>query len=94
MLMVRYRILCVKPAIPFTELTIFWCSFLCFSSTLLSVVTSLVFYYLTFSPNFVTHYTFHVLLILGPAVAQWLRRCATNRKVAGSIPDGFIGVFH
>ena len=25
---------------------------------------------------------------LGTAVAQWLRFCATNRKVAGSIPDG------
>ena len=24
---------------------------------------------------------------LGTAVAQWLRRCATNRKFAGSIPD-------
>ena len=23
-------------------------------------------------------------------MAQWLRRCATNRKVAGSIPDGVI----
>ena len=29
-----------------------------------------------------------------PAVAQWLRCCATNRKVAGSIPDGVIGIFH
>jgi hypothetical protein len=28
------------------------------------------------------------------AVAQWLRCCATNRKVAGSFPDGVIGVFH
>ena len=28
------------------------------------------------------------------AVAQWLRRCATNRKVAGSIPDGVNGNFH
>jgi len=28
------------------------------------------------------------------AVAQWLRRCATNRKVAGSIPDGVTGIFH
>jgi hypothetical protein len=27
------------------------------------------------------------------AVAQWLRRCATNRKVAGSIPDGVIRIF-
>jgi hypothetical protein len=28
------------------------------------------------------------------AVAQWLRHCATNRKVAGSIPDGVTGIFH
>ena len=28
------------------------------------------------------------------AVAQWLRCCATNRKVVGSIPDGVIGIFH
>jgi hypothetical protein len=27
-------------------------------------------------------------------VAQLLRHCATNRKVAGSIPDGVIGIFH
>ena len=25
---------------------------------------------------------------MGTAVAQWLRRCATNWKVAGSIPAG------
>ena len=30
----------------------------------------------------------------GTAVAQLLRCCATNRKVAGSIPDGVIGIFH
>jgi len=24
----------------------------------------------------------------------WLRHCATSRKVAGSIPDGFIGICH
>jgi len=28
------------------------------------------------------------------AVGQWLRRCATNRQVAGSILDGVIGIFH
>ena len=28
------------------------------------------------------------------AVAQWLRYYATNWKVAGSIPDGVIGIFH
>jgi hypothetical protein len=27
-------------------------------------------------------------------VAQWLRYWTTNRKVAGSIPDGVIGIFH
>jgi len=31
--------------------------------------------------------------IVGTAVAQWLRCCATNRKVAGSIPAGVIGFF-
>jgi hypothetical protein len=29
----------------------------------------------------------------GHAVAQWLRHCATNRKFAGSIPDGVIVIF-
>ena len=29
----------------------------------------------------------------GTAVAEWLRCCATNRKVAGSIPAGVIGFF-
>jgi hypothetical protein len=28
------------------------------------------------------------------AMAQWLRHCVTNRKVAGSIPDGIIEIFH
>jgi hypothetical protein len=27
-------------------------------------------------------------------VAHCLRYCSTNRKVAGSIPDGVIGIFH
>jgi hypothetical protein len=31
---------------------------------------------------------------MGTAVAQWLWYCATNRKVAGSIPDGVLGIFH
>ena len=30
----------------------------------------------------------------GTAVARWLRCSATNRKVAGSIPAGVIGIFH
>ena len=43
------------------------------------------------------HYNFHVFNILivdwGTAVTHWLRRCATNRKVTGSIPDGVSGFF-
>jgi hypothetical protein len=27
-------------------------------------------------------------------VAQWLRYCDKNRKIADSIPDGVIGIFH
>ena len=30
---------------------------------------------------------------MGTAVAQWLRCCATNRKVTGSIPAGVSGLF-
>jgi hypothetical protein len=30
----------------------------------------------------------------GHAVVEWLRHCATNRKVAGSIPDDVTGIFH
>ena len=40
--------------------------------------------------DYITHYA----LFQGNAVAQWLRCCATSRKVAGSIPDGVIGIFH
>jgi len=31
--------------------------------------------------------------VWGTAVAQWLRCCVTNRKVAGSIPAGISGFF-
>ena len=31
--------------------------------------------------------------LMGTVVAQWLRCCATNRKVAGSIPAGISGFF-
>ena len=31
-------------------------------------------------------------VMYGTAVAQWLRSCATNRKVAGSIPDGVFDI--
>jgi len=31
--------------------------------------------------------------VWGTAVAQWLRCCGTNQKVAGSIPAGVIVIF-
>jgi ABC-type transport system involved in Fe-S cluster assembly fused permease/ATPase subunit len=35
-----------------------------------------------------------IYIYMGVGVAQWLRHCATNWKVAGSIPAGVIGIFH
>jgi len=35
----------------------------------------------------------YICMYMGVAAAQWLRYCATDRKVAGSIPDGVIGIF-
>ena len=43
-----------------------------------------------------TYFVVNIILYfssLGTALAQWLRCCATNRKVAGSIPAGVIGFF-
>ena len=33
-------------------------------------------------------------LKMGTAVVQWLRCCATNQKVTGSIPAGVIVILH
>jgi len=33
------------------------------------------------------------IIYYGTSVAQWLRYCATNRKVAGSIPAGVSGFY-
>ena len=35
-----------------------------------------------------------VVVVVETTVAQWLRCCATNQKVAGSIPAGVSGIFH
>jgi hypothetical protein len=35
-----------------------------------------------------------LIMKMATALAQWLRHCATNRKVAGSIPDCVIVIFH
>jgi hypothetical protein len=45
--------------------------------------------------HFIAELLMRLKKIRGPLmVAQWLRDSATNRKVAGSIPDGVIGIFH
>ena len=45
------------------------------------------------TPHFFKIYTVFLQLPLYSAVAQWLRRCATNWKVAGSIPASVNGIF-
>jgi len=35
-----------------------------------------------------------IIINVTTAVAQWLRRCATNRKVASSILAGVTGIFY
>jgi len=39
-------------------------------------------------------YSYMTSLRMGTAVAQWLKCCATKRKVAGSIANGVIPIFH
>ena len=36
----------------------------------------------------------YILDILGTRCLSWLRHFTTSRQVAGSIPDGVIGIFH
>jgi hypothetical protein len=54
-----------------------------------------------YSETFVTHSIFNLLTIKGFYMFRggtrwrsWLRHCATNRKVAGSIPNGVNAIFH
>jgi len=44
--------------------------------------------YLLYRLRYLSYYNY-----MGTAVAQWLRCCATNRKVAGSIPVDVSGFF-
>ena len=57
-------------------------------------MTSCSFILVSVSEKFFVDNLESTLLPWGTAVAQWLRCCATNRKVSGSIPDGVIGIFH
>ena len=46
------------------------------------------------SHNKTKKFTNVTIIYWGTLGRSWLRHCATNRKVAGSIPDGVIGLFH
>jgi hypothetical protein len=50
----------------------------------------------TYTPTRIKLQAYSAIFSLsGPLmVAQWLRYGATNRKIAGSIPGGVIGIFH
>ena len=37
---------------------------------------------------------YKICILGGTRCCSWLRHCATSRKVAGSIPDGVIGIFY
>jgi len=53
------------------------------------MVLIFVIIYFTFN-----RYLVQILARTGTAVAQWLRHCAANWKVAGSIPADVVGIFH
>jgi len=42
----------------------------------------------------ISHLILLYVILVGTAVAQWLRCCAANRKVAVSIPAGVTGIYH
>jgi hypothetical protein len=73
------------------------------SSSLMSVITAIIdfgdIFVLSISGIFILTFLFQHFVLdtsttRGTAVAQWLRYCATNHKVTGSIPDGVFGIFH
>jgi hypothetical protein len=45
---------------------------------------------------YVCMHNLHIVLLLfsGMGWCSWLRHCVMSRKVAGSIPDGVIGIIH
>jgi hypothetical protein len=60
------------------------------SSIARTYLPSCITLFISYTPTSFNKYDLYTL----SAVAQWLRYRATNRKVAGSIPDVVIGIFH
>jgi ABC-type proline/glycine betaine transport system permease subunit len=75
------------------------CAFI-YLHVFLLIVLYFALLFVTFRVKFYSFFFFQFLFILclglwGPLmVAQWLKYWASSRKVAGSIPDGVIGIFH
>jgi len=65
-----------------------WQGFKCVSTLKMQLL-------LVVTPHAVACLKFQTLSLgWGTRWCSWLRHCATSRKVAGSIPDGVIGIFH
>ena len=58
-----------------------------------TTVGTMSYVFLHVTMQFVSGHFYELPGSLRTAVAQWLRRCSTNRKVAVSIPDGVSGFF-
>ena len=81
----------VQTAVSSALVTPDWVSADCFA---MKIVVRQKFFY---SLNYTFFQSLYLLMschLMGTPVAQWLRCCAINRKVAGSIPAGVIGIFH
>jgi len=63
---------------------------LLFNLILLSPLLGKVLLYNTFYTALIRFVQFE----RGTRLRSWLRHCATSQMVAGSIPDGVIGIFH
>jgi hypothetical protein len=54
--------------------------------------------FINYNPNLMHYFYKKKCVVLfyrgGMRWRSWLRHCASNRKVAGSIPDGVIGICH
>jgi len=49
---------------------------------------------LNFFPRCQIHIRKYAIMLWGTRWRSWLRHCATNRKVTGSVSDGVTGIFH
>jgi hypothetical protein len=91
------RRFCIRPR---GKLCVLWCqhatiiSFYLFAKQNLSNEDEKSNMYLVLSVYFSSDFMKVFRLNGGTRWRSWLRHCATSRKIAGSIPDSVIGIFH